>query len=344
MPVGSNFNLQTGQLERIPQTFPLSYKRFSDTRLKPELKNSRVINLKIQSQVQAALQAGQPVVALESTLITHGFPAPDNLTVAQAMEAVVLEQGAIPATIALLSGEIHVGLSAEELIYLSQASDVRKCSRRDLPIACARREDGATTVAATMLVAHWAGIRLFATGGIGGVHRGFAADESADLMELGRTPVTVVCAGAKAILDLPLTLEKLESYGVPIIGYQTDELPAFYSRSSSLPIDARVERPEEIADIIIARDTLKLETGILVTNPIPSEYEWPHQSAQRVINQAIADAETGEISGKSLTPYLLDRVNTLSGVSHKSKRANIALLLNNAALAGKIAVALSQKS
>ena len=246
------------------------------------------MQLNIHPEVKAVLEKGGPVVALESTLITHGFSTPDNINIAITIEAAVREQGAVPATIAILGGEITVGLTQDQIEYLGTAQNVRKCSRRDLPIAIARQEDGSTTVAGTMIIARRAGIQVFATGGIGGVHRGQSLDESADLMELGRTPVTVVCAGAKAILDLPATLEVLETQGVPVIGYQTDEFPAFYSRTSDLPVDLRVETPEEIANIIRARKGLDLNMGMLVTVPIPADDEWPAAEAQVVIDQAIA--------------------------------------------------------
>jgi pseudouridine-5'-phosphate glycosidase len=278
------------------------------------------------------------VVALESTLITHGFPAPENVKVAGAIEKAVRDQGAIPATIAILGGQIRVGLTPEQLDYLGKAQNVRKCSRRDLPIVVARREDGATTVAGTMIIAHWAGIQVFGTGGIGGVHRGQPFDESADLMELSRTPVTVVCAGAKAILDLPLTVEVLETQGVTVLGYQTGELPAFYSRQSGLPVDLQVDTPQEVAEIIRAREALGLKGGTLVTVPVPLEDEWPAQEAQEIINQALAQAQGEGISGKAVTPYLLSRVNRLS--NERSKKANIALLLNNARVAAQVALAL----
>lgn len=294
--------------------------------------------LNFQPEVKSALEQGRAVVALESTVITHGLPSPENVEVARAIEAAVREQGAVPATIAILGGEITVGLTPEQLLYLGAAKNVRKCSRRDFPIVVARRENGATTVAGTMMVAHWAGIRVFATGGIGGVHRGQPFDESADLLELGRTPVAVVCAGAKAILDLPLTLEVLETQGVPVIGYQTDEFPAFYSRSSGLPIELRIETPQEIAAIIKAHDQLGLNAGTLVAQPIPAEAEWPAAEAQEVIEKALQDAAAHHITGKAVTPYLLQRVSDLSG--ERSKKANIALLLNNARLAAQIALAL----
>jgi pseudouridine-5'-phosphate glycosidase len=277
-------------------------------------------------------------VALESTLITHGLPHPKNLDVALALEAVVREAGAVPATIALLSGQITVGLTEEQLVYLAEAKNVRKCSRRDLPIAVGRGEDGATTVAGTMIVAHMAGIRVFATGGIGGVHRGHPFDVSADLLELGRTPVTVVCAGAKAILDLPLTLEVLETQGVPVIGYRTEEFPAFYTRSSGLPVDVRCDTPQEVAAVVRARDDLNLLGGTLVTVPVPPEDELSAAEAEVAIATALAEAEAQEIKGKAVTPFLLARVSELTGEA--SLRANVALLLNNARVASAIAVAL----
>lgn len=289
-------------------------------------------------EVKSALEQGRAVVALESTVITHGLPSPENVEVARAIEAAVREQGAVPATIAILGGKITIGLTPEQLLYLGAAQNVRKCSRRDFPIVVARGEDGATTVAGTMMVAHWAGIRVFATGGIGGVHRGQPFDESADLLELGRTPVAVVCAGAKAILDLPLTLEVLETEGVPVIGYQTSEFPAFYSRSSGLPLEIRVETPQEIAAIIKAHDQLGLNAGTLIAQPIPVEAEWPAAEAQGVIEEALRDAAAYHITGKAVTPYLLQRVSDLSG--ERSKTANIALLLNNARLGAQIALAL----
>jgi len=298
------------------------------------------VQLNIHPEVEAVLDKGGPVVALESTLITHGFSTPDNINIALSIEAAVRELGAVPATIAILGGEITVGLTQAQIEYLGTAQNVRKCSRRDLPIAIARREDGSTTVAGTMIVARRAGIQVFATGGIGGVHRGQSLDESADLMELGRTPVTVVCAGAKAILDLPATLEVLETQGVPVIGYQTDEFPAFYSRASGLPVDLRVETPEEIAGVIRARQELDLNMGILVTVPIPVEDEWPAAAAQVIIDEALTSAEQQGITGKAVTPYLLQRISDLSG--ERSKKANIALLLNNGCLAAQIVLALTK--
>lgn len=295
--------------------------------------------LNIHPEVEAALVEKRAVVALESTLITHGFPYPDNIEIARALEEKVRQQGAIPATIAILAGRITVGLTSGQLDLLAEAKEVRKCSRRDLPVAVARGETGATTVAGTMIVAHWAGIPIFATGGIGGVHRGQPFDESADLIELGRTPVTVVCAGAKAILDLPLTREVLETRGVPVIGYQTDELPAFYSRHSGLPVDLRVDSPPEVVAIIRTRDEMGIKGAILVTVPVPAYAEWPAAEAQVIIDQALAQANGQGISGKAVTPYLLQQVSNLS--NGRSKKANRALLLNNACLAAQIALELA---
>jgi len=292
------------------------------------------LKLNIQPEVRAALNQNKPVVALESTLITHGFPAPDNLKIAKEIEETVRSAGATPATIAILHGEITVGLTNDQLEYLASADYVRKCSRRDLAIAVARQEDGATTVAGTMIVASIAGITIFATGGIGGVHQGYQFDESADLMELSITPVTVVCAGAKAILDLPSTREVLETRGVPVIGYQTDEFPAFYSRQSGLSVDVRAETPQAVASIIKAQHAMNLRGGILVTVPVPQADEWPTAEASVVINQAVADAHQEGIKGKAVTPYLLERVSNLS--KGRSKQANRALLLNNAHIAAQI--------
>lgn len=294
-------------------------------------------------EVAAALAERRPVVALESTVITHGLPYPANLETATAMEEAVRSGGAVPATIAILGGRIHAGLSEEELAYLATrpGDSVRKCSRRDLPLALARGEDAATTVAGTMVVAHLAGIALFATGGIGGVHRGHPFDVSADLTELGRTPVTVVCSGAKSILDLPLTLEVLETNGVPVIGYGADELPAFFSRQSGLAVDVRMDTPEEVAAAIRARQALGLENGLLVTVPVPEEAAFDEQDAEALIAQATAEADAAGVRGPAATPWLLGRVNELS--EGRSLRANVALLRNNGAVAAAIASALAKQ-
>lgn len=298
-------------------------------------------NLTIAPAVQAALNEKCPVVALESTLITHGLPYPANVETALAMEAAVRASGAVPATIAVLKGQITVGISADEIEALGRrsAGSVRKCSRRDLPIAVGLREDAATTVAGTMIVAHMAGIGVFATGGIGGVHRGQPFDVSADLIELGRTPVAVVCSGAKSILDLPLTLEVLETQGVPIIGLGTDTLPAFYARSSGLPIDARVETVEQAAQIIAAARRLEAQHGILITVPVPAADELASSAAEAAIQQATDEAEQQGIHGKALTPFVLARVAELT--AGESRRANTALLVNNARTGGQIAAALA---
>jgi pseudouridine-5'-phosphate glycosidase len=290
----------------------------------------------LSPEVDAALHDGRPVVALESTLITHGLPWPANAATALAMEAAVRESDAVPATIAVLAGRITVGLSREQIEDLAHRpfGSVRKCSRRDLPIAVARGEDGATTVAGTMIVAHRAGIRVCGTGGIGGVHRGAPFDVSADLIELGRTPVAVVCAGPKAILDLPLTLEVLETHGVPVIGLGTDTLPGFYTRSSGLPIDVRVETPREAAAIIAAAERIDARHGVLIVVPVP-ESEASAGDIDAAIERAVADADAQCIRGKAVTPFLLKRVSELSGGA--SLRANQALLVHNARIAGLIA-------
>jgi pseudouridine-5'-phosphate glycosidase len=292
-------------------------------------------------EVKAALAEGRPVVALESTLITHGLAYPINLEVARAMEAAVRGEDAVPATIAILGGQITVGLADDELEYLATRprQAVRKCSRRDLPIAVGRGEDAATTVAGTMVVAHKASIEVFATGGIGGVHRGHPFDVSADLIELGRTPVTVVCSGAKSILDLPLTLEVLETQGVPVIGYDTDTLPAFYSHSSGLPVDVRVERAEDVAAIVRARRALGLTHATLVTVPVPAEEALSREEAEAAIEEAIRQADVAGIVGKALTPFVLASVVEIT--AGRSQRANVALLVNNARVAARIAYALA---
>jgi pseudouridine-5'-phosphate glycosidase len=290
----------------------------------------------LSSEVEAALHDKRPVVALESTLITHGLPWPENATTALAMESAVRESGAVPATIAVLGGRITVGVSRDQIEDIAQRplGSVRKCSRRDLPIVVARGEDGATTVAGTMIVAHRAGIRVFGTGGIGGVHRGAPFDMSADLIELGRTPVAVVCAGPKAILDLPLTLEVLETHGVPVIGLGTDTLPGFYTRSSGLPIDVRVETPRDAAAIIAAAERMEARHGVLVVVPVP-ESGASASGFGAAIDRAVADADAEGIRGKAVTPFLLKRVSELTGGA--SQRANQTLLVHNARTAGLIA-------
>ncbi|CAG0936590.1 pseudouridylate synthase [Thermoflexales bacterium] len=297
------------------------------------------VSLHLSSPVRAALDQHQPIVALESTLITHGLPRPVNLEVARRLEALVRETGATPATIAILAGELYAGLEPDQLERLANTDNVRKVSRRDLPIVTAQQGHGATTVAATMWVAAQAGIKVFATGGIGGVHRGQPFDVSADLPELAQTSVVVVCAGAKAILDLPLTLEWLETHGVPVLGFGTDTFPAFYSRSSSLPVDARCNTAEEAARIIRAKFELGLPGGVLIGVPIPEEYAVANEDIEPAILQALKMAEAENVRGKAMTPFLLKHVSELT--AGESQKANIALLENNARVAAQIARALT---
>jgi pseudouridine-5'-phosphate glycosidase len=279
-------------------------------------------------------------VALESTIITHGMPYPENVTTARAVEAEVRAAGAVPATIAVIGGKIRVGLTDDELEWLGSAKDVLKLSRNDLPYAVARGLNGSTTVAATMICAHRAAIRVFATGGIGGVHRGASEtfDISADLDELARTPVAVVCAGAKALLDLPKTLEYLETRGVPVIGYRTDEFPAFWSRSSGLPVPLRCDSPQEIADVLRAKWELGLEGGAVIGNPVDPADEIPAPEMAGLIASAVDEAARRQISGKAVTPHILSRLVELT--DGRSLRTNIALVRSNARLAAEIAKAL----
>ena len=272
-------------------------------------------------------------------MITHGLPRPVNLEVARRLEAVVRDNGATPATIAILDGELYAGLEPDQLERLANTDNVRKVSRRDLPIVIAQKGHGATTVAATMWVAAQAGIKVFATGGIGGVHRGQPFDVSADLPELAQTPVVVVCAGAKAILDLPLTLEWLETHGVPVLGFGTDTFPAFYSRSSGLPVDARCDTAEDAAQIIRAKFDLGLPGGVLIGVPVPEEYAVAPEDIEPAIQQALKMAEAEGIRGKAISPFLLKHVSELTG--GESLKANIALLENNARVAAQIARALT---
>ena len=298
-------------------------------------------HLSISPAVQAALRSGEPVVALESTIISHGMPYPQNVETALRVEATVREAGATPATIAVIGGKLKAGLSADEIAYLGKKGQaVTKTSRRDLPVLVARGADGATTVATTMIIAHLAGIQVFATGGVGGVHRGAETtmDISADLEELARTPVMVICAGAKSILDLGLTLEYLETKGVPVIGYQTDELPAFYTRTSGFKVDYRIDTPEELAAAFRAQQEMGLGGGMLVANPIPEAYSMDPARINAAIDQAIADSHRLGIHGKETTPYLLARVKDLTGGD--SLESNIRLVLNNARLAALTAKAL----
>lgn len=297
--------------------------------------------LDIAPEVAEALAAGKPVVALESTIISHGMPYPQNVETALKVESIIREAGAVPATIAIIGGRLKAGLSKEEIDYLGRTgAGIPKASRRDLPVLVAQGKDGACTVTTTMMIADMAGIRVFATGGIGGVHRGAETtmDISADLEELAQTPVMVVCAGAKAILDLGLTLEYLETKGVPVLGYGTDELPAFYTRESGLGVDARVDTPEDLAAIFQAQRDLGLKTGMLVTNPIPQQYAMDKAVIDKAIDQALAESHEQGIHGKETTPFLLARVAELTGGD--SLESNIQLVLNNARVAAKTAVAL----
>lgn len=295
--------------------------------------------LDVSPEVRQALAEGKPVVALESTIISHGMPYPKNVETALLVEKTIRENGAVPATIAIIGGRLKAGLSPDEIEYLGKAGrKVAKASRRDLAAIVARGADGATTVTTTMIIAHMAGIKVFATGGIGGVHRGaeVTMDISADLEELGSTPVMVVCAGAKSILDLGLTLEYLETKGVPVIGYSTDELPAFYTRRSGFGVDYRVDSPEELATMFKAHLALGMKGGMLVTNPIPEEYAMDKAVIDAAIEQALSDAKAAGIHGKETTPFLLAKVVELTGGD--SLESNIRLVLNNATVAAKTAV------
>mgnify|MGYP000343425597 CR=1 FL=1 len=296
--------------------------------------------LDVKPEVAQAIAEGKPVVALESTIISHGMPYPQNVETALKVEEIIRQNGAVPATIAILGGRLKAGLSPAEIEYLGkQGQKVTKASRRDLSVLVAQGAAGATTVATTMMIAHMAGIKLFATGGIGGVHRGAETtmDISADLEELGQTDVMVVCAGAKAILDLKLTLEYLETKGVPGLGYQTQELPAFYTRTSGLKVDYQVDSPEMLAKILKTQHDLGLHGGILVTNPIPEQYSMDADAINAVIDQAIAEAQEKGIHGKETTPFLLAKVKEITGGD--SLEANIQLVFNNAKLAAQTAAA-----
>ena len=299
--------------------------------------------LKISEEVRYALEHGKPVVALESTIISHGMPYPDNVKTALTVEKTVRENGAVPATIAIIKGVPTVGLSEEEIEHLGkEGTKAVKVSRRDIPVVIAKKLDGATTVASTMIFAETAGIKVFATGGIGGVHRGATEtmDISADLEELHQTNVTVVCAGAKSILDLGLTLEYLETKGVPVLGYKTEELPAFFTRKSGFKVDYRMDSPEEIAAAVKAKDALGLSGGMLVANPVPEEYSMDPDKIEAVISEAVEEAKALGITGKKVTPFLLEKIRNVTGGD--SLFTNVKLVLNNAALAAKIAVELTK--
>lgn len=295
--------------------------------------------VELSRDVAAAIAERRPVVALESTIISHGMPYPQNVETALRVEEAVRDHGAVPATIAVIDGKLRAGLDASDIDMLGRAGKrIAKLSRRDLPIVMARRQHGATTVAATMIVAALAGIRVFATGGIGGVHRGVEStmDISADLEELGRTSVAVVCAGIKSILDLPRTVEYLETRGVPLIGFGTDSLPAFYTRSSGLGVDCRSDSPAEIALMMHSKWQLGIDGGVVVTVPVPKEHAMPAAEIDEVIEEALAAMTEAGIGGKAATPYLLERI--AARTAGRSLDANIALVLNNAAVAAEIAV------
>jgi len=295
--------------------------------------------LKLSEEVEAALRAGSALVALESTVISHGLPRPLNFKTARRLELLVRERGATPATIAILGGRLCVGLDEAQLARLAESDDVHKVSRRDLSVAVARGWDGATTVATTLWVAARAGLRVFATGGIGGVHRGSLPDVSADLPELARTPLTVVCSGAKSVLDLPATREWLETHGVTIVGYGCDELPAFYERRSGLPVDARADSPAEVAALARARDALGLEGALLVAVPVPADAEVAEELMRESLSDALSEAATRGVKGRELTPFLLAHMSRRSGGA--TLRANVALLENNARVAADIALSLA---
>lgn len=305
--------------------------------------NTNYYPIKISQEVRDALADGRPVVALESTIISHGMPYPKNVSTALEVEEVIRQNGAVPATIAIIKGVPTVGCSKEEIEHLGKAGlSVTKTSRRDIPVVVSKGLDGATTVASTMIFAHLAGIKVFATGGIGGVHRGAetSMDISADLEELATTPVNVVCAGAKSILDLGLTLEYLETKGVAVIGYGTDELPAFFTRRSGHKVNWRMDSPLEIARAIRAKSDLNLGGGMLVCNPIPEQYSMDADYIESVISTAVEEAESKGIKGKNITPFLLDRIQKITG--GESLESNIKLVFNNARLASLIAVELSK--
>jgi pseudouridylate synthase len=295
--------------------------------------------IQLSSEVSSAIAAKGAVVALESTVIAHGLPQPTNLETAARMEANVRELKATPATIGIIDGSLIAGLDQEQIRLLAKQEGIKKVSTRDLPLALSQRWNGATTVASTSWIAHRAGIKVFATGGIGGVHRGTLPDISADLPELARTPIIVVCSGAKIVLDLPATREWLETHAITVVGYQCDQMPAFYSRESGLPVDARADSPNEIAKIFHAQRELGLDSALLVTVPVPAVAEVPADLLDRTLKTALNEAETQEVSGRDLTPFLLSQMSLASAGA--TLRANIALLENNARVAAQIALSLS---
>jgi len=294
--------------------------------------------LDINPEVRKALNEGRPVVALESTIISHGMPYPQNVETARRVEEIVRENGAIPATIAIINGRLKAGLTDEELEYFGKEKGIVKASRRDIPFIVSKKLDGATTVASTMIIANLAGIKVFVTGGIGGVHRGASKsfDISADLQELSKTDVAVVCAGVKSILDIGLTLEYLETNGVPVVGYKTEEMPAFYSRKSGFSVDYKAENPKEIAEALRTKWGMDLKGGMIIANPIKAEDAMDHEEITNAINDALFEAGKLGIKGKNITPYLLGKVKDLT--EGKSLESNIKLVYNNAMVGAKIAV------
>jgi pseudouridine-5'-phosphate glycosidase len=296
--------------------------------------------IQLSKDVEGAISSNRPIVALESTVIAHGLPRPQNLETAHRLETIVRNAGAVPATIAILQGKLRVGLNENELRRISETEAIKKISTRDLPIAMARAWDGATTVASTIWIAHRAGVRVLATGGIGGVHRGTMPDVSADLPELARTPMVVVCSGAKIVLDLPATREWLETHGITVVGYQCDELPAFYSRKSGLSVDATVNSAKEVAELVTAQRLLGMKSALLVVVPVPASAEVPSEILSRVLDDAVNEADKTRVGGRELTPFLLSRMAQQSGGT--TLKANIALLENNARVAAEVASALAQ--
>ncbi|PAB59259.1 pseudouridine-5'-phosphate glycosidase [Anaeromicrobium sediminis] len=296
--------------------------------------------LDIHPEVQKALDENKPVIALESTIISHGMPYPQNVETARKVEEIVRENGAVPATIAILNGRLKVGLTDEDLEYLGQGDDILKASRRDLPFIVAKKLNGATTVASTMIVAALAGIKVFVTGGIGGVHRGAETtfDVSADLQELANTNVAVICAGAKSILDIGLTLEYLETHGVPVVGFKTEELPAFYTRKSGFSVDYKADSELDVAKALKAKWDLGLKGGMVIANPIPEEHQMDYDAITKAIEDALVEADEKGISGKESTPFLLGKVKEIT--KGKSLESNIELVFNNARVGSKIAVEL----
>jgi pseudouridine-5'-phosphate glycosidase len=296
--------------------------------------------LNLAPEVHSALAAKKPIVALESTVIAHGLPRPQNLETAHRVEQIVRELGSVPATIAILKGRLLAGLSDEQIRFVAESEDIRKVSIRDLPIAVAQKWNGATTVASTTWVAHRAGIKVFATGGIGGVHRGSERDVSADLPALATTPLIVVCSGAKIVLDLEATREWLETYGITVVGFQCDEMPAFYSRRSGLPIDVRADSPVDVAEIFRAQQGLALARALLVTVPVPEVFEVPAENLERALDAALHEAESRQVGGRELTPFLLSHMAQAS--EGATLKANMALLENNARIASQIAGVLTE--